>query len=176
MLKREKAEILLNSIDFTNFSCYTEIVKITPRFTILRERCDMKKLMILLLACVLSISVIGCADDTPSASKLWGKTYVHTKGENSEYVGNELHISLYKDGTWAGSIPTSSLGVPVDDRNWTLQGNLLTLREKNHGDDGEYVYRFEVEIDCLVYVGEASDELAYKMLEYGDRFTLLFET
>ena len=105
----------------------------------------------------LALVLAGCSKAV-TAEELAGNVYQYEK----EGFGGAFTIRLEEDGTF--TYYEGGLSSYIGNGNWSLEGETLTLQERNRH------FSFQAEKDCLVFQKEASGEFSYLCVEDGAKF------
>ena len=100
----------------------------------------------------------GCANKI-QPEELAGKTYQYEK----DGFGGSFTIRLEEDGTF--TYYEGSLSSYIGTGDWTLEGETLTLQEKNRH------FTFRAEKDCLVFQEKQSGDFTYIKVSDQEEFT-----
>ena len=111
-----------------------------------------------LLALVLAVLLAACGQ-TVREEDVVGRTYTYEK----EGFGGNFAISLHEDGTF--TYYEGSLSSYIGTGDWTLEGETLTLQEKNRH------FTFRAEKDCLVFQEKQSGDFTYIKVSDQEEFT-----
>ena len=100
----------------------------------------------------------GCANKI-QPEELAGKTYQYEK----DGFGGSFIIRLEEDGTF--TYYEGSLSSYIGAGDWALEGETLTLQEKNRH------FTFRAERNCLVFQKEQSGDFTYIRVSDQEKFT-----
>ena len=131
----------------------------------LREVCFMKKTAVLIIGLILVFCLAACGSGetkaAPADSDVGGRTYIWEK----EGFGGDFTLTLQKYGSYQYYVGYLSSYIGYGD--WSEEDGVITLTERSGYD---YVFRFAVDGDELVYLAEGSDAFMGVNVEDGDRF------
>ena len=124
----------------------------------------MKKTAVVIMALTLVFCLAACGSGNKAAladSDVGGRTYVWEK----EGFGGDFTLTLQNYGSYQYYVGYLSSYIGYGD--WSEEDGVITLTERSGYD---YVFRFAVDGDDLVYLAEGSDAFAGVNVEDGDHF------
>ena len=112
------------------------------------------------LCMLLALGLLAGCSGTVRAEDLAGKRYVYEK----DGFGGPFTISLEEDGsfTYYEGMLSSYIGMG----DWTLEGETLTLREKDQW------FAFQVEGESLIFRKEMSGKFLFIDVADGEKFSI----
>lgn len=112
------------------------------------------------LPLLLALSLLAGCSGAVKTEDLAGKRYVYEK----DGFGGPFTITLKEDGsfTYYEGMLSSYIGMG----DWTVEGDALTLREKDQW------FAFRVEEESLVFRKEMSGKFLFIDVEDGEKFTI----
>ncbi len=125
----------------------------------------MKRTTALFAALIILFSMTACSLVSVrknNETDITEKTYLYEK----EGFGGDFTITIQKDGHF--SYYVGMLSSYIGSGSWTLDGDILTLTD----DSLDFVNRFRVEGEELVFISEGSTNFMYLKVSDGERFTV----
>lgn len=119
-----------------------------------------------MLAVLMAAALTGCAGSARK-DEILGKNFVYEKDGFPDEFGIRIDDNgtfTYYEGAFSSYVGTGS---------WELDGDVLTLRERDYSSVPEkvrHIYRFKIDGDDLRFISDGSDNFMFIDVSDGERF------